>query len=98
LVGLKRVLGVKLLTIDEVTAIWGCHRITVLRLMERGVLDWIEVPEGDFFFEQEDVLRLKNSRIRIFPHLTVSKGKSSPPKPSQPPKPPKSPKPPRRRR
>jgi len=86
----------KLLTIDEVTALWRCHRITVLRLMKRGVLDWTEV-DGEWFFDEAEVLALKSSRIAVYPHLTVGRRKkdtSTPPKPAKP----RNSRPPRRRR
>ena len=62
-----------LLTIDEVTALWRCHRVTVVRLMARGVLhpvDWTgHLPR----FDRIEVMRLKNRRIAVYPHLTVNR-------------------------
>jgi hypothetical protein len=59
-----------MLTIDEVTAIWKCHRVTVLRLMKRGALvpvDWVDdLPR----FDRTQVLKLKNKLIAVYPHLT----------------------------
>jgi hypothetical protein len=68
----------KLLTVDQVLNLWRCHRVTVLRLMKRGALHWVEV-DGQPRFEEAEVLRLKNPRIAIFPHLTVSRGGSTQP-------------------
>jgi hypothetical protein len=65
----------KLLTIDEVTALWGCHRITVLRMMERELLNWVE-RGVEYLFDEEEVRLLKNSSIARFPHLTVKRRKS----------------------
>ena len=62
-----------LLTVDEVTKIWRCRRITVLRLMRSGSLHWIE-EEGEPLFDEAEVLALKNPKIAVFPHLTISAG------------------------
>ena len=64
----------KLLSVDEVTSIWHCHRVTVLRLMRQGALDWID-EDGEPLFDEAEVLELKNPRIAIFPHLTISRKK-----------------------
>jgi hypothetical protein len=68
----------KLLTVDEVRKLWRCHRVTILRLMRRGTLPWVEV-DGEPVFDEAEVLRLKNPRIGIFPHLTISRGGSRQP-------------------
>jgi excisionase family DNA binding protein len=63
----------KLLTVDEVTEIWGCHRNTVLRLMRRGALRaarWVGGPR----FDRTEITLLKNNRIAVYPHfILVSK-------------------------
>jgi len=58
-----------LITVDEVTRLWRCHRVTVLRLMRRGTLHYVEV-DGEPLFDEAEVLRLKNANIAAFPHLT----------------------------
>lgn len=63
-----------LLSVEEVTRIWHCRRVTVLRLMRQGTLDWIE-EDGEPLFDETQVLKLKNPRIAIFPHLTLSRRK-----------------------
>jgi hypothetical protein len=68
----------KLLTVDEVLNLWRCHRVTILRLMKRGTLHWVEV-DGQLRFDEAEVLRLKNPRIGIFPHLTLARGGSRQP-------------------
>jgi excisionase family DNA binding protein len=62
----------KLITIDEVTELWRCHRITVLRLIKRGQLHPVEV-DGDLRFDCDEVLRLKNRKIAVYPHFTVKR-------------------------
>jgi excisionase family DNA binding protein len=44
-------------TIDEVTALWGCHRVTVLRRLESGELHPID-QGGDVRFDRAEVERL----------------------------------------
>jgi hypothetical protein len=61
-----------LLSVEQVTRIWHCNRVTVLRLMRQGTLDWIE-EDGEPLFDETEVLELKNPRIAIFPHLTISR-------------------------
>jgi hypothetical protein len=68
----------KLLTVDEVLELWRCHRVTILRLMERGILHWVEV-DGEPLFDKVEVQRLKHPRIGKFPHLTLSPGGSHKP-------------------
>lgn len=65
-------LGTTLLTIDDVIALWHCHRVTVLRLMKRGLLHPIQVG-GEPCFQRAEVMKLKNRRIAIHPHLTVAR-------------------------
>jgi len=70
----------KLLTVDEVRTLWRCHRVTILRLMKRGTLHWVEV-DGQPLFDEAEVLQLKNPRIGIFPHLTINRrGSRQPPR------------------
>jgi hypothetical protein len=64
-----------LLTVDEVTKIWRCRRITVLRLMRSGSLHWIE-EEREPLFDEGEVLALKNPKIAVFPHLTMLRRRS----------------------
>jgi hypothetical protein len=45
------------MTIDEVTALWGCHRITVLRRIAKGQLHPLE-RHGDMRFDRAEVERL----------------------------------------
>jgi len=76
-VSLSSIHRVNLLSVDEVTRIWRCHRITVLRLMRRGTLHPFEV-DGELFFDEAEVLAIKSSNIAIFPHLVVAVGGSRP--------------------
>ena len=43
--------------LDEVMALWGCHRVTVLRRLERGELHPID-KGGDLRFDRAEVERL----------------------------------------
>ena len=61
-----------LLTVDEVTELWQCHRVTLLRLIQRGQLHPVEV-DGEIRFDRAEVMRLKNRKIAVHPHLTVSR-------------------------
>jgi len=72
--------SMKLLTVDEVINLWHCHRVTVLRLMTRGTLHWVEV-DGEPLFDEVHVMGLKHPRIGKFPHLTISRGGSHEPRP-----------------
>jgi hypothetical protein len=60
-----------LFTIDEVTKLWRCHRITVLRLTKRGQLHPVEVDD-ELYFDRTEVMKLKNRKIAVYPHLTVA--------------------------
>jgi len=71
-----------LLSVYELTKLWRCHRVTVLRLMRRGVLHWIEV-NGEPFFDPDEVQRLNHPRIGQFPHL-VAVDRRPPPRLSPP--------------
>ena len=61
-----------LMTVDEVTELFRCHRITVLRLIKRGQLHPVEI-DGDLRFDRAEVLRLKNRKIAVYPHFTFSR-------------------------
>ena len=52
-----------MLTIDEVTAIWKCHRVTVLRLMKRGAL-LVNAARGPIVDTDALVDALNAGRIR----------------------------------
>jgi len=60
-------------SVEDVTSFWQCHRVTVLRLMRRGTLVPIDWKDGEPRFDRSQVVRLKNRRIAIYPHLTVSR-------------------------
>jgi hypothetical protein len=45
--------------------------------MQRGALHYVEM-DGEPRFDEAEVLQLKNSRIAVFPHLTVSSGDARP--------------------
>jgi hypothetical protein len=60
-----------LIGIDEVLTQWGCHYVTVLRVMKRGLLHQIDF-EGEICFDRDEVNRLRNRRIAVYPHLTSS--------------------------
>jgi excisionase family DNA binding protein len=64
-----------LLTVDEVTELWHCHRLTVLRLMKRERLHVVKVVDGEPRFDRDEVLRLKNRKIALYPHFTVLKSR-----------------------
>jgi hypothetical protein len=61
-----------LISIDDVLTLWGCRYVTVLRLMKRGLLHQINFEE-EICFDREEVNRLTNRRITVYPHLTSSK-------------------------
>ncbi len=58
------------MTVDEVTDLLHCHRITVLRLIRRGALHALMISRG-MRFERAEVAALNNRKIAVFPHLTV---------------------------
>ena len=53
----------KLLTIDEVTELWDCRRITVLRLMKNHTLRWRAAKDGEPLFDLAEVLCMRHTRI-----------------------------------
>jgi excisionase family DNA binding protein len=59
-----------LMTIDEVTDLLRCHRITVLRLIRRGALHTLTIARATRF-ERTEVAALNNRKIAVFPHLTI---------------------------
>jgi helix-turn-helix protein len=60
-----------LLTVEEVIQLWRCHRVTVLRLMRRGTLRYVEV-EGEPRFDEAEVRELNHPAIARYPHLTIA--------------------------
>jgi excisionase family DNA binding protein len=58
------------MTVDEVTDLLRCHRITVLRLIRRGELHALRIGRA-IKFERAEVLALNNRKIAVYPHLTV---------------------------
>jgi excisionase family DNA binding protein len=62
-----------LLTVEEVTQLWRCHRVTVLRLMRRGTLRYVEV-DGEPRFDEAEVRKLNHPGIARYPHLTIAVG------------------------
>jgi hypothetical protein len=60
------------MAVDEVTKLWGCHRITVLRLIKSGQLHPLKIDDGELRFDRAEVLRLANRRIAFYPHLTIA--------------------------
>lgn len=60
------------MTIDDVTELWRCHRVTVLRLIERGQLHPIELDDETMRFDRAEVLSLANCRIARYPHLSIA--------------------------
>jgi predicted site-specific integrase-resolvase len=60
------------MAVDEVTKLWGCPRITVLRLIKCGHLHPLEIEDGELRFDRTEVLRLANRRIAFYPHLTIA--------------------------
>jgi excisionase family DNA binding protein len=58
------------MTVDEVTNLLRCHRITVLRLIRRGALH-IKMIGRAMRFGRAEVAALNNRRIAVYPHLTI---------------------------
>ena len=58
------------MTVDEVTSLLRCHRITVLRLIRRGALHILTIAHA-MRFERAEVAAVKNRRIAAYPHLTL---------------------------
>ena len=58
------------MTVDEVTDMLRCHRITVLRLIGRGQLHVLTIARA-IRFERAEVAALNNRKIAVFPHLTI---------------------------
>ena len=51
------------MNLEQVMPLWGCHRITTLRLMERGVLQSADRIVALPIFERAQIKRVGNSRI-----------------------------------
>jgi excisionase family DNA binding protein len=64
------------MTVKEVTAFLGCHRITILRLIRRKELHPLMVGKT-IRFERAEVARLNNRKIAVYPHLTIVRGSNS---------------------
>jgi excisionase family DNA binding protein len=58
------------MTVDEVTRLLCCHRITVLRLIRRGRLHAVRIGTA-LRFERAEVGALNNHNIAMYPHLTI---------------------------
>ena len=58
------------MTVDEVTDLLRCHRITVLRLIRRGALHTLMIGRA-LRFERAEAAALNNRKIAVFPHLTI---------------------------
>jgi excisionase family DNA binding protein len=58
------------MTVDEVTDLLRCHRITVLRLIRRDELHALRIGRA-IRFERAEVAALNNRKIAVYPHLTV---------------------------
>jgi excisionase family DNA binding protein len=58
------------ITVGEVTALLRCHRVTVLRLIDRGALNPIKVGRA-LRFDRDEVLAAANCTIAIYPHLRI---------------------------
>jgi hypothetical protein len=65
-----------LISLDGLTSLWNCHRITVLRLMRRGHLHPVDV-DGEMFFDRSEVTSLTTRNIAVYPHLTVARKPSA---------------------
>ena len=61
-----------LTTIDEAAAFLHCHRVTVLRLIRRGVLHLLKTG-STWSFARTEVKGLSNRNIAIYPHLIVAR-------------------------
>jgi len=59
-----------IMTVNETTALLHCHRVTLLRLMERGQLH-ARKNGGGISFERAEVSALANRNIAVYPHLTI---------------------------
>ena len=58
------------MTVDEVTSLLRCHRITVLRLIRSGALHILMIAHA-MRFERAEVAAVNNRRIAVYPHLTL---------------------------
>ena len=58
------------MTVDEVTDLLHCHRITLLRLIGRGALH-IRMVAHAMRFERAEVAAINNRRIAVYPHLIL---------------------------
>ena len=67
----------RLISVDELLALWGCHRITVLRLIKRGQLHPIGPPD-EMYFDRAEVDGIRNRRIAVYPHLTLARRPARP--------------------
>ena len=68
-----------LVTIDEATALLHCHRVTLLRLIQREQLHLLKVG-GRWMFEHAELDALNNRNISIYPHLTVARHRPGKPR------------------
>jgi excisionase family DNA binding protein len=66
----RRTLDSSVLTVNNTTALLHCHRVTLLRLIERGQLH--AVRKGTkISFQRAEVSALANRNIAVYPHLTL---------------------------
>ena len=66
------------MTVDEVTGLLRCHRITVLRPIRRGRLHTVKIGSA-LRFARTEVSALNNGKIAMYPHLTVVGGRCAVP-------------------
>lgn len=64
-----------LVSFEEATAQLHCHRVTLLRLIERDQLHLLKVS-GRWMFEHAELNALSTRNISTFPHLTIARARS----------------------
>lgn len=68
----KAAIESSMMTVNEVTTLLHCHRVTILRLIERGQL-YILKSGGEISFQRAEVSALANRNIAVYPHLTIAR-------------------------
>jgi hypothetical protein len=62
---------------DEATLLLHCHRVTLLRLIQRGQLHLFKTGKTWSFYGAE-ISALRNRNIAVYPHLTIARKPAHP--------------------
>jgi len=65
------------MTVTEATAFLSCHRVTLLRLIQRRQLHLMKIGRT-WRLRRAEVTALNNRTISVYPHLTIARGSKTP--------------------